>query len=215
MVYLISQLTIGSLMKLFIEKIDGKNNIITDKPFIIACNHASYIDDFAVPSVFYPAINRKFHFYVNSSYFKNFFLRMVLNYYESIPVDVDRGNHHKQVNKKAFETASRYLKRGDVIFIFPEGTRSIDGRLQRAKTGIAKLAIAAKVPVQPVGIIGSNRILPKGKFFPRPARCRINIGNQLYFKDYYNKKINKKMLEDVTRKIMKEIAKLVGQKYNY
>lgn len=215
MVYLISQLTIGSLMKLFIKKIDGKDNIITDEPFIIASNHASYIDDFAVPSVFYPAINRKFHFYVNSSYFNFFFLRIVLNYYESIPVDVDRGKHHKQVNKKAFEAASRHLKKGHVIFIFPEGTRGIDEKLQRARTGIAKLAIAAKVPVQPVGIIGSNRILPKGRFFPRPARCRINIGKPLYFQDYYNKKINKKMLGDATRKIMKEIAKLAGQKYNY
>ena len=215
MVYLISQLTIGALMKLFIKKIDGKNRIITDEPFIIACNHASYIDDFAVPSAFYPTINRKFHFYVNSSYFKNFFFRMVLDYYKSIPVDVDGRKNHKQVNKQAFEDALQYLKKGDVIFVFPEGARSIDGRLQKGKVGVAKLALVAKVPVQPVGIIGSNRILPKGNFFPRPARCRVNIGKPLCFEECYDRKINKNMLENVTRKIMKDIAKLVGQEYNY
>ena len=99
--------------------------------------------------------------------------------------------------------------------IFPEGTRSIDGKLQQARSGIAKLVIAAKVPVLPIGIIGSHKILPKGKFLPRFKRCKINIGRPLYFKEYYNKKTNKKILEDITRIIMKNIAKLVDQKYNY
>ena len=109
----------------------------------------------------------------------------------------------------------RYLKKGDMIFIFPEGARSLDGKLQNGKVGIAKLALEARVPVQPVGIIGSNKILPKGKFLPRPKRCKINIGKALYFKEYYNKKITKKMLREVTNKIMREIARLIGQKYNY
>jgi len=215
MVYLVIKLTIGSLIKLFIKKIDGKKNIIKNEPFIIACNHSSYLDDFAVPSSFYPPTNKKFHFYVNSLYFKNILLRTFLNFYESIPVDSKKGKNHKQVNRKAFDMAMKYLKKGEVIFIFPEGARSEDGKLQKGKVGIAKLAIESRVPVQPVGIIGSNSILPKGKILPRLKRCKINIGRALYFKESYNKKITKKLLREVTDKIMKEIAKLSGQKYNY
>ncbi|MCH8067440.1 MAG: 1-acyl-sn-glycerol-3-phosphate acyltransferase [Nanoarchaeota archaeon] len=215
MVYPILKLTIGSLIKLFIKKIDGKKNIIVDEPFIIACNHASYLDDFAVPSAFYPPIDRKFHFYVNSLYFKNIIFRIFLNLYGSIPVDTKKGKNHKQVNRKASHMAMKYLKKGDIIFIFPEGSRSLDGKLQNGKVGIAKLVLEARVPVQPVGIIGSNNILPKGKFLPQLKRCKINIGKALYFKEYYNKTITKKLLREVTNKIMKEIAKLIGQKYNY
>ena len=91
----------------------------------------------------------------------------------------------------------------------------MNGKLQRGKTGIANLAIAAKVPILPMGIIGSDKILPKGKFFPRLRRCEVNIGKPLYLKAYYGKKINKKILDDATRKVMQEISTLIGQKYNY
>ncbi|MCH8127699.1 1-acyl-sn-glycerol-3-phosphate acyltransferase [candidate division KSB1 bacterium] len=207
--------SIGKLDQILRRGTEKYKNIIIDEPFIIACNHASYLDDFAVPRAFYPPIDRKFHFYVNSLYFKNILFRIFLNLYESIPVDTKKGKNHKQVNRKAIDMAMKYLKKGDIIFIFPEGARSLDGKLQKGKVGIAKLALEARVPVQPVGIIGSNKILPKGKFLPRPKRCKINIGEALYFKEYYNKTITKKLLREVTNKIMREIAKLIGQKYNY
>ena len=73
----------------------------------------------------------------------------------------------------------------------------------------------AKVPVLPCGIINANNVLPKGKLFPRFARCEVKIGKLMYFDKYYNKKPSKKILEEITRSIMKEIAKLIGQKYNY
>lgn len=215
MVYPISKLTIFSFIRLFIKKTDGKENIIRNGPFIAACNHASFYDDFAVPSVILPVANKYVHFYVNSSYFKNYFFRKALAWGRCIPVDTQKSERHKEINKKAFNTALMYLRKNEIISIFPEGTRSIDGKLQKGKTGIANLAIAAKVPILPMGIIGSNKILPKGKFFPRLRRCKVNIGKPLYFKEYYNKKINKKILEDATGKVMREIAALTGQKYNY
>ena len=215
MVHPIAKLTITPFIKLFIKKINGKENIIRGKPFIVACNHASFFDDLAVPSVIVPIINKKLHFYVHSVYFKNYFLRKLLNWGGSIPVDPTKSKKHKETNKKAFQTALRYLKDGKIVGIFPEGTRSQDGKLQKARTGIAKLAIAAKVPVLPMGIIGSYKILPKGSYLLRPKRCKINIGKPLYFKEYYNKSLNKKDLYTVTRIIMREIAKLVGQRYNY
>jgi|TARA_B100002003_G_C14129991_1_gene543552 1-acyl-sn-glycerol-3-phosphate acyltransferase len=215
MVYPIAKLTIAVFMKLFMKKIDGKENVIKDKPFIIAGNHSSFFDDLGVPSVIVPIINKKTHFYVNFKYFNNPFLRKTLEWGGSIPVDARKGKNHIEINNKAFQTALGYLKNGEIVGIYPEGTRSIDGKLQKGKTGIARLALAAKVPVLPMGIIGSCKILPKGKLLLRPKRCKINIGKPLYFKEYYNKKITKKLLREVTNKIMKEIAKLVGQKYNY
>ena len=99
--------------------------------------------------------------------------------------------------------------------IFPEGKRSPDGKLQKAYNGSAKLALKAKVPVLPVGIIDSHEVLPKGKILPRLKRCEVKIGKLMYFYKYYNKKPNEKIYLQITRKIMKEIAKLIGQKYNY
>lgn len=215
MVYPIAKLTIGNFIRLFIKEINGKENILKNKPFIVASNHASYFDDFATPSIIIPMLDKKMHFYVSSYYFNNYFLRKFLEWGESIPVDPTKNKKHKEINKKAFQTALKYLKNGEIVGIFPEGTRSIDGKLKQAKSGIAKLAIAAKVPVLPIGIIGSDKILPKGKLLLRFKRCKINIGKPLYFKEYYDKKINKKILENVTRTIMKNIAELIGQKYNY
>ncbi|MDP6600056.1 MAG: lysophospholipid acyltransferase family protein [Candidatus Woesearchaeota archaeon] len=215
MVYPIAKLTIGAFIRLFIKKINGKENVLKNKPFIVTSNHASFFDDLAIPSIIIPNLNKKMHFYVNAYYFNNYFLRKFLEWGESIPVDPTKGKKHKEINKKAFQTALRHLKNGEIVGIFPEGTRSIDGELQQAKSGIAKLAIAAKVPVLPIGIIDSHKILPKGKLLLRLKRCKINIGKPLYFKEYYNKKINKKILGNITRTIMKNIAELTGKKYNH
>ncbi|MFH0868341.1 MAG: lysophospholipid acyltransferase family protein [Candidatus Woesearchaeota archaeon] len=215
MVYPIAKLIIVPFTRLFIKEVNGIENVTTERPFIIACNHASYFDDFAVPSVILPIIDKKIHFYANSYYFNNYFLRKFLEWGGSIPVDPRKGKNRKKINEKAFQTALNYLKNNEIIGIFPEGTRSVDGRLQQGRTGIAKLALGARVPVLPLGIIGSRKILQKGKFFPRPRRCRINIGKPLYFRKYYHRKPTKKALEGITRIIMKEIARLTGQKYNY
>ena len=116
---------------------------------------------------------------------------------------------------EALKWAIKALKDGKVIGIYPEGTRSLTGKLQKAKTGVARLALAAKVPVVPVGLIGMFEILPKGCYIPKFKRATINIGNPIYFKKYYNKKINNKILNEITTKIMNEIAKLSNQKYNF
>ena len=78
-----------------------------------------------------------------------------------------------------------------------------------------RLAISAKVPVLPVGVIDSHKVVPKDKLLPRFARCEVNIGKPMNFKNYYGKKANDKIAEDITRQIMKEIAKLINQKYKY
>lgn len=215
MVYPISKITILPIYKLWIRKVYDIDNIPYDKTFIVALNHTSYYDIMIVPCILVPKINKRMHALVNSLYWKNPITRFFLDLWGGIPVFVKKEKNAKAKNKLALEKALNHIKQGDIMMIFPEGKRSPDGKLQKAYTGIAKLALKAKVPVMPCGIIGANKVLPKGKFFPRFARCEVKIGKLIYFNKYYNKKPTEKLFEEITNKIMKEIAKLSNQKYNY
>lgn len=214
MAYPISKLIIPPIYRPWIRKIEDVNNIPHDKTFIAAVNHSSYFDDFLLPIIIVPKINKKMHAWVNAYYWKNPVSRFFLNLWGGIPMYVLKEENAKEKNNASFKLTINYLKNKEPVMIFPEGTRN-DGKLLRGHTGIARLALKAKVPVLPCGIIGTNNVLPKGKFFPRFARCEVKIGKLIYFDRHYGKKLTKKILEEVTRSIMKEIAKLIGQKYNY
>jgi 1-acyl-sn-glycerol-3-phosphate acyltransferase len=215
MVYPIAKLTLGPFIKLWIRKIDGTKNLPKDAGFVVACNHGSYFDDLAIYRAVIPYANKYLHMYVNSSYFKFAILRFLFKWGRCIAIDVDKGKP-SGANKKAFKDAIKYLKKGELLGIFPEGHRSYpDKGMREGKTGVARLALAAKVPVVPIGIEGSKKILPKGSRWLRFKRCNIRIGKPLYFEKYYGKGNNKKALKEVTHKIMKSIAKLAKEKYNY
>ena len=215
MAHPISKWIIPPIYRLWIRKVEGLENIPKDKPFIIAANHTSYFDALLLPVIIIPKLNRKLHALVNSFYWKIPITRFFLDLWESIPVSVEKEKGYKEKNKLALENALSYFKKGEILIIFPEGRRSKDGKLQRAYTGIAKIALKAKVPILPAGIIGANKVLPVGKTLPRFKRCEVKIGKLMYFDKFYNKKINDKLLEEITRNIMKQIAKLTNQKYNY
>lgn len=215
MVYPIGKRIVPPIYKLWLRKVDGLEKVPKDKSFIIAANHSSYYDALLLHSVIIPKINKKIHALANSYYWKPLFTRWFLDWGEGIPIYVDHEKYAKERNQKAFEKALSYLENGDIIEIFPEGKRSYDGKLQKAYTGVAKLALKSKVPVLPIGIIDSHKVLPRGKIFPRFVRCEVKIGKLMNFEKYYNKKLSNKIFEEITRSIMKEIAKLIGQKYNY
>lgn len=214
MVYPIAKCTIIPFIKLWVRKINGLENLPKDKGFVVACNHGSYFDDAALPCTVMPEINKYFHIYVNSFFFKIFFSRIILKWGRCIPVDVGK-RKPTRTNKKAFKDALNYLKKGEAVGIFPEGHRSYPDKMRQGKTGVAKLALTAKVPVIPIGIDGSRNIMPLEKFGPRFKRCTVNIGKPIYFNRYYGKEDNKKVLRSVTDKIMKRIAKLANDKYDY
>ena len=214
MAYPISKLIIPPIYKLWIRKIEGINNIPHDKTFIAAANHSSYFDDFLLPIIIVPKINKKMHAWVNAYYWKNQVSRFFLDLWGGIPMHVLKEENAKEKNKDSFKLTINYLKDKEPVMIFPEGKRN-DGKLLRGHTGIARLVLNSKVPVLPCGIIDANKVLPKGKFFPRFARCEVKIGKLMHFDKHYGKKPTKKILEEVIRSIMKDIAKLTGQKYNY
>ena len=156
------------------------------------------------------------HIYCNDKFYKTWILRKFLEWGRCIPIRVDKKSKEgKDINKKAFNLALKFLKKDEPVGLFPEGHRSIDGKIMKAKTGIAKLALTAKVPVIPIGTIGSYEILPKGANLPQLKRCDINIGKPIYLDKYFGKENNQKVLKEVTRLVMKEIAKLAKQKYKF
>lgn len=215
MVYPIGKWVVYSIYRPWLRKVEGLANAPKDRPFIIAANHASYFDALLLHCIIIPKINKKIHAMVNSYYWKNPLTKAILDWGGSIPVFVEKERNSKEKNEISFEKALDYIKKGDPVEIFPEGRRSLNGKLQKAYTGIAKLALKAKVPVLPVGIIGSHKVLPVVKILPRFTRCEVKIGKLMYFEKYYNKNLNNKVFEEVTRSIMKQIAKLIGQEYNY
>ncbi len=217
MIHSIQSLTILPLLKLiWIKKIKGISNIPLDGRFVVTPNHQSFFDDWIVPGIIDPLVNKELHMYVNRNYFKNPLFRWYLKHHKCIPVEVHKVKDKKEINEKAFQKALYYLENKEPICIYPEGHRSPDGELQKAKFGAARLAITAKVPILPIGLIGSRDILQKGKTFPKIKKIiKLNIGKPIYLKEYYGKENNKKILKEATTLIMKEIAKLTRKKYRY
>ena len=196
-------------MGLYIKKIQGVENF-PKPPFIIAVNHASYLDDLIIPFIVFKYFKTKFHIFVNSRFYKSKLIKSYLDYYGLIPVDVSKDvkdvEKRKKTNEVAFQQALKYLKKKEVFVIFPEGGRSSDGKLQKAKTGVAKIAVNSKLPVIPIGIKNSFKVLPKGAFFPRFKQASIKIGKPMYFSTTKN---NYATLMKITNKIMKEIENLL------
>lgn len=213
MVYPIAKITFPPMMKLWVRRIIGLDNVPKDRPFIIAANHASYLDDITIAPNVIRYIDKNVHMYCNDRFYKNKFLAAFLNWAKCIPVSIQTKN--PETNKRAFKLALGYLKKGEPVGIFPEGGRSLDGNLREAKTGIARLALVSKVPVLPIGVIGSYDVFPKGAKFPKFKRFDIKIGKLIYLDRYFGKENNKKVLKEVTTLIMKKIAKLVDKEYKY
>ena len=206
MVYPIIKVTWMSILKaLLIKKIGGLTNIPKKGPVILAINHASLLDAPLIYSVVIPFINRKIYSPAKKSLFKSKIGDLIFRkWMASVPVN---GSVEKLVE---------LLKKGEVVCIFPEGGRSFDGELGKAKTGVAVLALLSGSPVIPIGIKGTFKLWPRGKRFPNVRRrVEIKIGKPIYFKGKYKKRINKKVLEKNTRVVMLKIAKLIGKKYEY
>ena len=197
-----------TVRKLWVKEVKGLENLPKESPFIIAANHSSYMDHL-IMSLLVEHLDRKIHVLAKKEHFDNIFKNIWHTYIGAIPLDREKGG------KRTLKLAVKALKEGKIIGIHPEGTRSLTGKLQKAKTGVARLALEAKVPVVPIGLIGTFEILPKGKYIPKMKKAAMNIGKPMHFEKYYNKRISKKILREVTTDIMKEIARLSRQKYNF
>lgn len=209
MVYLISRLILRPLfLVVFRPHVVGRRNVPRTGPFIIASNHLSFIDSIAIPLM----SPRRVGYLAKAEYFRGsgirgWFIRTWFTALGALPVE--RQTH--RAAQEALDTAMTVLRAGGGFGIYPEGTRSRDGRLARGKTGVAWLALTADCPVVPVGIRGTDRIQPVGASWPRPHRFSVVFGEPLTFPEHRGRAGSNRARREVTDTIMESIAQLCGQ----
>ena len=209
MVYLISRFILRPLfLLLFRPHVRGRENVPATGPFIIASNHLSFIDSMIIPLM----SPRRVGYLAKAEYFTGtgiggWLTRTWFTALGALPVE--RETH--RAAQASLDTALTVLKGGGGFGLYPEGTRSRDGRLARGKTGVAWLALTADCPVVPVGVIGTDRIQPVGARWPRPRRCSVIFGEPMTFPEHRGEAGKNRARREVTDRIMEKIAELSGQ----
>jgi len=193
---------------LYRPRITGTANVPPTGGVILASNHFSFIDSFAIPL----AAPRQVRFLAKDDYFIGRGLtatvrREFMETIGAIPVD----RRSPKAAQESLDAALEVLRAGDAFLIYPEGTRSRDGRLYRGRTGVAFLALTAGVPVVPVALSGTADIQPIGARFPRLAKVGVAFGPPLYFAERYAAVPQGRARREVTDEIMSAIAALSGQ----
>ncbi|GAA1482868.1 lysophospholipid acyltransferase family protein [Gordonia sinesedis] len=191
-------------------RIEGLENIPAEGPAILASNHLAVMDSFYLPLM----VPRRIYFLAKNEYFtgtglKGAFQKWFFTAVGQIPID----RSGAEAAAGALSAARRQLEAGHLMGMYPEGTRSPDGRLYKGKTGLARVALETGVPVIPVAMIGTERLNPPGTVFPRPARIVVRIGKPLSFDRYEGMQGNRFIERSVTDEIMYELMQLSGQQY--
>ncbi len=189
-------------------QVHGLDNVPSSGGVILASNHLSFADSIVIPVV----VPRRVAFLAKSDYFTGAGVRGVLSkaWFEGmgmLPVDRD----DKKAALVSLDTALKVLARGEAFGIYPEGTRSRDGRLYRGRTGVAHLALTAGVPVVPVGLIGTDKLQPVGSRFPKLVPLTIAFGSPIDVAGRFEGVPLGRARREVTDEIMSAIQALSGQ----
>ncbi|GAA1703701.1 lysophospholipid acyltransferase family protein [Fodinicola feengrottensis] len=209
--WLCKHILLGPLLRLlFRPQVEGLENVPADGSAILASNHLSFVDSLFLPLV----VSRKVTFPAKAEYFtapgfKGFLSKLFFTAAGQIPIDRGSGS----AAKATLETLKGLLKDGDLVGIYPEGTRSPDGRLYRGKTGVARLVLESGAPVVPCALLNTNQIQPLGAKMLKIMRVRIRIGKPLDFSRYAGMERDRLVARSVTDEIMYEIMSMSGQPY--
>ena len=209
--WLVKLLASPILRLLFRPYVTGAENLPVTGGAILAGNHTTFLDNLIIPLV----VPRKVTFLAKSDYFtggglKGLLQRQFFSGVGMIPLDRSGG----AASEAALRTGLGVLKRGELLGLYPEGTRSPDGRLYRGKTGVARMALEAEVPVLPVAMIDTEKIQPPGRKRPTLGiRVGIKIGAPLDFSRYEGMEGDRFVLRSITDEIMYELMELSGQEY--
>jgi 1-acyl-sn-glycerol-3-phosphate acyltransferase len=189
-------------------RIEGRKNVPRSGPVIFASNHLSFIDSFVIPM----ASPRPVRFLAKSAYFdgkgvKGWLSREFFYALGAFPVERGAG----QAALDALDQQKRMLDAGWATALYPEGTRSLDGRLYKGRTGVAFLALRSGAPVVPVGLVATNEIMPVGAKFPRMRpRVTVRFGEPLDL-SHHGEATSGKARRLATDEIMAAIHALSGQ----
>lgn len=209
--WLMKYIVVGPIVKaIFRPWIVGAENIPSTGAAILASNHLSVSDSIILPLM----IERPMTFLAKAEYFtgrglKGWATRWFMKGTGQIPIDRSGGS----ASEAALNTALLVLGRGSLLGIYPEGTRSPDGILYRGRTGIARMALEAKVPVIPVVMVDTDAMMPIGTTVPRVVRVGMVIGEPLDFARYEGMENDRYILRSVTDEIMVALQRLGQQKY--
>lgn len=198
------------LRLLFRPRIIGRKNFPRHGAAILASNHVSFSD-----SIFLPLVApRRITFLAKSEYFTGKGLKGMLSkaFFAGVgQVPIDRSGG--RASEAAVQTGLGVLSRGDLLGIYPEGTRSPDGRLYRGRTGVARMAIEAGVPIIPVAMIGTYEIQPTGQVWPKIRRVTIAYGEPIDVSQYTDQSRDPSVLRAITNQVMDSLQELSGQEY--
>lgn len=209
--WLMKHVLVGPWLRLIYRpRVEGLENVPDEGPAILASNHLSFSDSIFLPLV----VPRHITFLAKSDYFTGRGLRGKLTawFFRSVgqmPVDRSGG----RASEAAINTGVRVLGQGHLLGIYPEGTRSPDGKLYRGRTGVARMALEANVPVIPVAMIDTEKVQPPGRVIPRFGRIGIRIGAPLDFSRYLGMADDRFILRSITDELMYELMELSGYEY--
>jgi 1-acyl-sn-glycerol-3-phosphate acyltransferase len=209
--WLFKYIFIGPLLTLMARpKTEGLEHIPDSGPAILASNHLAVADSFIKPLV----IKRRITFLAKSEYFtgtglKGWFTRWFYTAAGQVPID--RSN--ADAAQAALDTATRLLAEGKLLGMYPEGTRSPDGRLYKGKTGLGRLALETGALVIPIALIDTNKLNPPGSKMWRFARVTVRVGKPLDFSRFEGLAGNRFIERAVIDEVMYELMQLSGQEY--
>jgi 1-acyl-sn-glycerol-3-phosphate acyltransferase len=209
--WLLKNLFVGPLLlTVFRPWVVGKENIPKEGGVIFAGNHLSFIDSVFLPIV----LDRPISFLAKSDYFrgtgiKGYFTKVFFKGTGMLPIDRSGG----KASEASLNTGLAVLAKGEQLGIYPEGTRSPDGRMYRGRTGVARMILEAGVPVIPVAMVDTDRVMPTGSTIPKVRRIGIVFGEPLDFSRFHGLEGDRFVLRSITDEIMYELGRLGGQEY--
>jgi 1-acyl-sn-glycerol-3-phosphate acyltransferase len=209
--WLLKYVLLGPLLSLLGRpKVEGLEHVPSSGPVILASNHLAVMDSFFLPLV----VRRRITFLAKSEYFtgtglKGWFSRWFFTAAGQVPID----RSDADAAQAALNTAERLLGEGKLLGMYPEGTRSPDGRLYKGKTGLGRLALETGVPVIPVAMIGTNVVNPPGTTRLRFGRVTVRFGAPMDFSRFEGMSGNRFIERAVTDEVIYELMGLSGQEY--
>jgi 1-acyl-sn-glycerol-3-phosphate acyltransferase len=184
----------------------GFDRLPTEGPAILCPNHISFID-----SVFLMlSLPRNISFVGKAEYMDSWKTKYVFPAMGMIPIDRSGGDK----SRGALDIAQKVLERGELFGIYPEGTRSRDGRLYKGRTGAARLSMATGAPIYPVGIVGTDKVQPVNAKLPKlRTSCSITIGRPIRPERYVGRGPEHLAWRSMIDEVMYEIREMTGQVY--
>ena len=209
--WMLKRVVLGPLLKvLFRPKVEGLEHIPDEGPAILASNHLSFSDSIFLPLV----VERRVTFLAKADYFTGSGIKgwLTAAFFRGVgQLPIDRGGG--KASEAALAAGLKVLGTGDLLGLYPEGTRSPDSRLYRGRTGVARMALTAGGPVIPVAMIDTDKAQPTGQIVPNIRQIGVKIGAPLDFSRYEGMEGDRFVLRSVTDEVMYELMQLSDQEY--